>query len=163
MFDDFFFADDQAYFAARVQLRFPQALASNKRLRGILQNGASVQADFREFGYFEAKSLGSFAYDSNLNACVGPFLEDAHNLRVGDFGIVNKQLFFSSLKESGQYLAGIHGTNHKCFETGSVGSAGTIRLKQLYCFLHNFGVAGDDSKAAAMVNIQMGKIERQHK
>ena len=51
-FDDLAFPDNQAYFAAGVQFRFPQTLTSDKGLGTVFQDCASMQANFRELGHF---------------------------------------------------------------------------------------------------------------
>src|SRR5687767_14972144 len=100
--------------------------------------------------------------DPDVDSLLGPAVQRAQHLGVGDLGIVEEQLFLGPVNEREELLAGVDGADDEPVKAGFVRLSIAIRLEQLQRLLHEGAFPRDDREAAAMVDIEMGEVEGHH-
>src|SRR6202040_2029358 len=151
-------AKDESDFTPLVEFGAAKALATDKNVRSIADNGAGVET---QFGQLPSRQFAS-SDDSNVDTFLDSFIEQADHLDVGDGGIIDQQFFFGGFDESGKFLARIDGTDD---ETGCLGRIFLplhVGFEQPFRFLNQLGLFGHDAETAAAVDVDVSEVERQH-
>src|SRR5271154_1731690 len=106
-----------------------------------------MQAYWFEFPPLQSALSSHAAYHPHLDSSFHFLFEEAHDLRIAKFGIVNQQFLFCALQKSRELLPCIQRADHEIGVRGLVRLAFEIGLEEFARFLNQLGVASNQSEA----------------
>ena len=151
--------DDQTEFAAGIEFGGAKALTTDEGLPAVANYCARVQTLAGELLRIEIVLAADFSDNADFDAGFYAILKDAQHFFIGNFWIVDQQLFSRALQKITEDFTGVGRADDEGVHSGFVSGAGAIRAKKFSGFAHPGGIGGDNSEATAVVNIEMGEIE----
>src|SRR6266436_1620850 len=109
-----------------------------------------------------AGSPANFPNDSNVDPGFDPLLQYADHLFIRDLRVINEQLFLRPFEEAAQHLSRVCATHYKVVPACDIGTSRTIGFEELYRFLDQYFILGDNTESAAVFDIEVREVKRKH-